>query len=41
MTAKERKDFNQMKQALTKITSYQSAESLRERSEKDWGGGGG
>ncbi len=37
MTAKERKDYNQMKRALARIKMYQSTNALRRDSVKDWG----
>lgn len=37
MTAKERKDYNQMKRALARIKMYQSIKALRRDSTKDWG----
>ncbi len=36
MTAKERKDYNQMKRALARIKMYQSTNALRRDSVKDW-----
>lgn len=37
MTKKERRDFNQMEIALTRICSYDSISTLREKSEEYWG----
>lgn len=37
MTKKERNDFNQMQNALKRIKNYQSINSLRKDSKKDWG----
>lgn len=37
MTAKERKDFIQMYNALKRISQYQTPSQLRKDSSKDWG----
>ena len=37
MTAKEKQNYNRMREALIRITKYQTPDRMRRDSEKDWG----
>ena len=37
MTAKEKQNYNRMREALIRITKYQTPDRMRKDSEKDWG----
>jgi hypothetical protein len=37
MTPKDKQNYNRMREALIRITKYQTPDKMRKDSEKDWG----